>query len=99
MEQVTIVITESAYSDLEDIENYISRDSPLMARRFINKIFERIDQLYNYPTSGKLVPEIKDKSVRELLINKYRIIYKVVDEQHINIIRIVHGSRLLDIEV
>lgn len=99
MEQVTIVITESAYNDLEDIENYISQDSPLMARRFINKIFERIDQLYNYPTSGKPVPEIKDKSIRELLLNKYRIIYKVVDEQHINIIRIVHGSRLLDIDV
>ena len=99
MEQVTIVITESAYNDLEDIENYISQDSPLMARRFINKIFERIDQLYNYPTSGKPVPEIKDRSIRELLLNKYRIIYKVVDEQHINIIRIVHGSRLLDIEI
>ena len=99
MEQVTIVITESAYNDLEDIENYISQDSPLMARRFINKIFERIDQLYNYPTSGKPVPEIKDKSIRELLLNKYSIIYKVVDEQHINIIRIVHGSRLLDIDV
>jgi toxin ParE1/3/4 len=99
VEQVTIVITESAYNDLEDIENYISQDSPLMARRFINKIFERIDQLYNYPTSGKPVPEIKDKSIRELLLNKYRIIYKVVDEQHINIIRIVHGSRLLDIDV
>ena len=99
MEQVTIVITESAYNDLEDIENYISQDSPLMARRFINKIFDRIDQLYNYPTSGKPIPEIKDKSIRELLLNKYRIIYKVVDEQHIDIIRIVHGSRLLDIEV
>ncbi|MDF2434078.1 MAG: toxin ParE1/3/4 [Mucilaginibacter sp.] len=99
MEQVTIVITESAYNDLEDSENYISQDSPLMARRFINKIFDRIDQLYNYPTSGKLVPEIKNKSLRELLLNKYRIIYKIVDEQHIDIIRIVHGSRLLDIEV
>ena len=99
MEQVTIVITESAYNDLEDIENYISQDSPLMARRFINKIFDRIDQLYSYPTSGKPVPEIKNKSIRELLLNKYRIIYKVVDEQHIDIIRIVHGSRLLDIEI
>ena len=99
MEQVTIVITESAYNDLEDIENYISQDSPLMARRFINKIFERIDLLYNYPTSGKPVPEIRDKTIRELLLNKYRIIYKIMDEQHIDIIRIVHGSRLLDIEV
>lgn len=99
MEQINIVITESAYQDLEDIENYISQDSPTIARRFINKIFDKIDQLYNYPVSGKPVPEIGDKTIRELLLNKYRIIYKIVDERNINIIRIVHGSRLLDIEI
>jgi len=99
VEQVKIVITESAYSDLEDIENYISQDSPTIARKFINRIFDRIDQLYLYPTSGKPVPEVQDRSVRELLLNKYRIIYQIVDEQNINIIRIVHGSRLLDIEI
>jgi toxin ParE1/3/4 len=74
VEQVNIAITESAYADLEDIENYISLDSPAIARKFISKIFDRIDQLYLYPTSGKPVPEIQDRSVRELLLNKYRII-------------------------
>jgi len=54
--------------------------------------------LYKYPLAGKPVPEFGEKAIRELLLNKYRIIYQVVDETHINIIRIVHGSRLLDIE-
>lgn len=98
MEQITIVITESAYADLEDIENYISQDSPAIARNFINRIFDKIDYLYQYPSFGKPVPEISDKSIRELLLNKYRIIYQVVDERNISIIRIVHGSRLLDLE-
>lgn len=99
MEQVNISITESAYADLEDIESYISQDSPAIARKFINKIFDKIDQLYQYPTSGKPVPEISDRSIQELLLNKYRIIYQIADEKNINIIRIVHGSRLLDIEI
>jgi addiction module RelE/StbE family toxin len=98
VEQITIVITESAYADLEDIENYISQDSPAIARNFINRIFDKIDYLYQYPSFGKPVPEISDKSIRELLLNKYRIIYQVVDERNISIIRIVHGSRLLDLE-
>lgn len=98
MEQVTIVITESAYADLEDIENYISQDSPSIARKFISRIFDKIDILYQYPTSGKPVREIPDKLIRELLLNKYRIIYQIVDEKNINILRVVHGSRLLDIE-
>jgi len=99
VEQITIVIAESAYADLEDIENYISQDSPHIARKFINRIFDKIDQLYQYPSFGKPVPEIGDRTVRELLLNKYRIIYQIIDERNINIIRIVHGSRLLDLEI
>ena len=98
MEQITIVIAESAYSDLEDIENYISQDSPAIARRFIGKIFDKIDKLYLYPKSGKTVAEINNDSIRELLINKYRIIYQMTDKSNINILRVIHGSRLLDIE-
>jgi toxin ParE1/3/4 len=97
--QVIIVITESAYADLEDIENYISQDSPAIARKFISKIFDKIDQLYQFPESGKFVPEISDTSIRELLINKYRIIYQLTNESKINVLRIFHGSRLLDIEI
>jgi len=96
--QVNIAVTESAYVDLEDIENYISLDSPAIARKFIAKIFDRIEVLYETPLFGKQVPEIGDRSIRELLLNKYRIIYKIVDEEHINILRVVHGARLLDIE-
>jgi toxin ParE1/3/4 len=98
VEQINIVITESAYSDLEDIELYISQDSPLIARRFISKVFDKIDQLYLYPKSGKMVPEIRNDNIRELLLNKYRIVYQIADSSTINILRIVHGSRLLDIE-
>jgi len=41
--EIIIVITEMAYADLEDIENYISQDSPTIARRFIMRIFDKID--------------------------------------------------------
>ena len=99
MEQVIIIITASADADLEDIENYIAQDSPAVAQKFISRIFDKIDQLYEYPKSGKFVPEIKDSSIRELLINKYRIIYQIKNNSTIYIIRVVHGSRLLDIEI
>ncbi len=99
MGEIKITITESAYADLEDIEFYISQDSPAIARKFIKHIFDKIDQLYLYPTSGKFVPEIKDSSIRELLLNKYRIIYRLADDSNIQIVRIVHGARLLDIEL
>jgi len=49
VEQVIIIITESANADLEDIENYIAQDSPAVAQKFISRIFDKIDQLYEYP--------------------------------------------------
>jgi toxin ParE1/3/4 len=98
VEQVVIIITDSALIDLEDIENYISQDSPAIARKFISRIFDKIDQLSTYPESGKPVPEIRNSSIRELLLNKYRIIYQLTEDNKINIVRIVHGTRLLDIE-
>lgn len=98
MEQITIVLTESAYTDLEDIETYISQDSQSIAHNFIDKIFYKIGQLYDYPTSGKPVSEIKDRSIRELLINKYRIVYQIDSETSITVLRIIHGARLLDLE-
>jgi addiction module RelE/StbE family toxin len=97
--EIIITITETAYADLEDIENYIALDSPAIARRFILKIFDKIDQLVLYPLSGKIVQEINDSSIRELLLNKYRIIYQLNNSDRISILRVVHGARLLDIEI
>ena len=99
MESVKIVVTDTALNDLEDIENYISQDSTLIARRFISKIFDKIDLLYKYPIAGKPVPELNNPEIRELILNKYRIIYQIVNTHQIDVIRIVHGSRLLDIEL
>lgn len=98
MAETIIIITETAYADLEDIENYIALDSPAVARKFILRIFDKIDQLALYPLSGKFVPEINDSSIRELLLNKYRIIYQLNSGDRISILRVVHGARLLDIE-
>ena len=98
MEQITIVITETAYADLEDIESYISLDSPTIARRFISKIFDKITQLQIFPISGKIVREFNDLSIRELLLDRYRIVYKVDSETQITVLRVIHGARLLSSE-
>ena len=95
---VKIELAESAYEDLEAIEAYIAQDSPTIARNFINKIFGRVEVLYNHPESGRKVPEFNDDSIRQLLLGKYRIIYRLLKEEEIVILRIVHSSRLLDLE-
>jgi plasmid stabilization system protein ParE len=41
-----------------------------------------------------MVPELRDPSVRELIIGRYRLIYEI-DEETVNVLAVIHGARLL----
>lgn len=89
-----IIWTELALEDLKNIHNYIAKDSLVYANRVIEKIILRIDQLKSFPKSGRVVPEINNDSIRELIHDNYRIIYKVTI-QKIIIVTIHHSARII----
>jgi len=43
-----------------------------------------------------MVPELDDPNLRELILRNYRLIYRIFEEK-IQIIRILHGSRILNL--
>lgn len=94
---VEVNISELAYEDLLEIETYIGQDSPIIARNFINKIFNRIEILNDFPESGRIVPELNDKNVRELILGNYRIVYQLNSAIEVVVLRVIHGKRLLDL--
>jgi plasmid stabilization system protein ParE len=72
--------TPFALSCLDEIYNYIAfkEKSNLPAAKFVNAIFEKADQLIDFPESGQLEPlltEIGQES-RYLVIASYKIIYE-----------------------
>jgi addiction module RelE/StbE family toxin len=89
-----IIWSEFALEDLKNIHDYISNDSLIYANRVIEKIILRIEQLENFPRSGRVVPELNNVSIRELIHDSYRIIYKV-GTQKIFIISIHHSARMI----
>jgi plasmid stabilization system protein ParE len=52
MANLTIKLTETAYLDLEEIENYVSQSSPKIGREFVNKIFKKIEMLLESHRDG-----------------------------------------------
>lgn len=88
-----IVWTEHAYEDLESIADYVRRDSENYARLFAKKILTSVKQLEFMPESGRIVPEIEKTHIRELIVGKYRIIYRTT-ENRVDILTIRHGARL-----
>lgn len=91
---VKIIWTEIALDDLRLIHEYICKDSKVYADRFIDKFFNRVDQLENFPKSCRVVPEFDSEIIRELIEGNYRIIYQI-NTDHIGIVRIHHAARLL----
>ncbi len=85
----------AAKMDLRDIYDYISIDSKRFAKHTVIKIQNKTEILKKYPTIGKIVIEIDNPNIREIIEGNYRIIYKIVGKKRIDILLIHHGARSL----
>lgn len=90
----TVIWSQEALDDLDAIAVYIGRDSPFHAQRVVEEFFELAESLTLSPGIGRVVPELKDPSVRECFLYSYRLIYEA--GARIDIIAVVHGRRLLE---
>ena len=87
-----VVWSEAALKDVDAIAAYIARDSPHYASAIVRKLLERARQLSAHPYSGRVVPELNDPSIRELLLYSYRLIYRVQAEQ-VTVAAVVHARQ------
>lgn len=84
--------TEPAVSDLQAIHSFISRDSEYYANAMVSEIIEAVDRLGSFPLSGRMVPELNDEKIREVLVGNYRVIYEI-SESAVQILTVLHGAR------
>lgn len=84
--------TSSAVNDVKGLRDIIARDSQTYAERFVQRLIEVIENTANYPMMGRKMPEALDDSVREILFQKYRIVYRV-ETFRILVLMVIHGSR------
>ena len=90
---VKIVWSKTALLDLKNIYDYIAKDSKLYAIRLIERIIAAVDQLENFPYSGRIIPEKNDEFFREIILGNYRIFYKIISQNKISILRIHHSAK------
>jgi addiction module RelE/StbE family toxin len=92
---VKIVSTNRALNDLQEIADYISRDSFQYAGITLEKLIEAASFIETNPFIGRKVPEINEASIRELIVGSYRVIYKRVHQKQVNVLTVHHSARLL----
>jgi plasmid stabilization system protein ParE len=94
-----IKITQSAQSDIGSIWGYISKDNPLNAKIFIDELESQVYTLSQLPERNPVIPEggiFQVDVYRHKIYKGYRIIYRI-DSENVYVLRVFHGSKLLDI--
>ena len=91
-----IIWSPLAVDRASEIADYIARDKPSAAKKLIDTVFSKVEQLKSSPETGRIIPEINDSQFRELIYGNYRIIYRIETKQ-ISILTIRHGRQILPI--
>lgn len=86
--------TPQASDDLEAIAEFISVDSPHYASIFALDVLQAVERLELFPDSGRIVPELDEHSIREMILGNYRIVYRATYTD-VEILTVYHSARLL----
>ena len=83
--------TDTAEKHLDAIYSYIAQDSPEYARRMVDRLTRRSQQITKFPFSGRRVPEYDVDKIREVIEGSFRIIYHIKLDQ-IDVLAVIHAA-------
>ena len=87
--------SEGALADVQNIIEYIARDSIARATTINNRIFEAADTLCEHPYRGRVLPELRDLVIsefREIIVKPYRVVYRR-EKSSFLIVAVIDGRR------
>ena len=72
-----VIWSYEATDDLATLADYIAKDSSFYAAAFTQQILDISRSLNEFSERGRIVPELGNPNIRELLIREYRLIYNI----------------------
>ena len=91
-----IEISAAAERDVIEVLQYISKDSPVMAKKWFDGFVLKLESLRHLPMRNAVIPEARvfQRSIRAAYYKSHRIAYEVNPAREIVfIIRVYHGAR------
>jgi len=89
---VKVLWTSESKKWLGEIFDYIASDSPRNAKVVIYNIIERADVLQDFPSIGQRLLDWPDYEIRMILYGHYRVVYRIISEQRIDILGVYHNA-------
>ncbi|MDH5670196.1 MAG: type II toxin-antitoxin system RelE/ParE family toxin [Nitrospira sp.] len=93
----TLIWTRRAIEDVQSIQRFIAQDSLHYAELVRQQLITAVERLPAFPQSGRVVPEINDPAIREVIRGSYRIVYRLIHRE-IHILTVHHAARLFRLE-
>lgn len=84
--------TESALADLDEAAAFIAKGSRYYAAALVRELRSATKALKQFGERGRIVPEFADRAIREVIVQSYRVVYRV-DADIVWILAVVHGAR------
>ncbi len=88
-----LIWTEPALQDLDQIADYISLDKPEAARKLVQRVFEKVESLAEFPELGSCPRELAGTVYRHLVIPPVRVFYRI-EADRVFIVYVMRGERL-----
>lgn len=92
---VKISWTKQAIEDIHVIREYYLNRSEKFTEELTDHFFNKAASLEKYPYLGRMVPEVENEFIRELIYRNYRIINHILSNSQIDNIAVHNGLRPL----
>jgi plasmid stabilization system protein ParE len=87
-----VLWTENAIQDLLGIKAFIAQDSIDRAEDWLRELYAAGENLSQFSSRGRIVPEFNKDNLRELLIENYRLVYRIKSTT-VEILTVFEGHR------
>jgi toxin ParE1/3/4 len=97
MDRFKVIFALQAERDLHSITLRIAsqigpESGPEIAERFGHRLIDRALTLQTLPERGRVVPELDDAALREIIFKSYRIVYRI-RQSYVEVVRFWHAAR------
>ncbi len=89
-----VIWTEPALTDLDEIASYIALDKITAAKTLVQKVFDSVERLEQFPDSGRTPPELDGSYYQEIIVGPCRIFFRLQDT-FIYILHVMRSERKL----
>jgi len=93
---VKVAWTTLAEDQAADAFAYIAAERPSAALKWFERLAQSVGALSLMPDLGRMVPEADRETIREVLVQPYRVVYRR-DDDVVLILTVQHERRDLDL--